>query len=124
MTNNRNALIDSVFELSKDLAKENCQCHLRSSISRAYYAGYYKARIQSALLPPDDPERKPDQHEEVIARLERSKEHRHKQMAKLLVKSRASRTKADYHLDLQFTREDAQVQIDRVQELMRLTLRP
>lgn len=101
---------------AKDRLKGNREIDFRQATRGAYYAAFHALQNlvaqQVAVLKFDGGE-----HEHVIANLKHSRDMKIRSLGFMLHECRGRRVDADYHMERDFTRETAELQIDCVERI-------
>ena len=104
-------LLDAALEL----AKGSREVDFRNGTSRAYYAAYHRCRPIAKRNGLRSSRR--GVHSDVIDALRTATKPRLKQLAQMLARCKALRAKADYNIDEEFRRSEAQTSTRQVQKI-------
>ena len=107
-------LLDAALEL----AEGSREVDFRNAASGAYYAAYHRCRPISKRNGLRSSHR--GAHSDVIDALRTATRPRLKQLAQMLARCKALRAKADYNIDEEFRRSEAQTSTRQVQKIFTL----
>lgn len=107
-------LLDAALEL----VEGNREVDFRNAASRAYYAAYHRCRPIARNSGLRSSHR--GVHSDVIDALRTASKPRLKQLAQMLARCKALRAKADYTIDKEFRRPEAQTSTRQVQMIFTL----